>query len=227
MSFMSTELEPSIDEQDLAPEPEYRALSPAAVLALGLGLFSALAFVDWVWALFPAVGLVTGIRAWRKIRSRPNELTGAPLALIGALLSIVCWIGGWSLLAYQYTHEVPPGYARISYEELQPDPQVAGESIPQTALALDGKQVFIKGYVYPTERKTGLIRFTLCRDQGTCCFGGNPKLTDRIQVSVADQRGVDFFSWQYHVAGTFRVRPSNDPSGMKAIYYLDDAQVVQ
>jgi hypothetical protein len=224
---MSTELESKLElEDDLTAEPEYRALSPAAVLALGLGLLSVLAFFDWVWALFPAVGLVTGIRAWRKIRNRPEELTGAPLAMIGLILSLLCWVGGWSLLAYQYATEVPPGYARISYEELQPDPKVTGEAIPRSALELDGKQVFIKGYVYPTEQKTGLKRFTLCRDQGTCCFGGNPKLTDRIQVSVADQRGVNFYSWQYRVAGTFRVRPASDPNGLAAIYYLEDAQVI-
>ena len=227
---MSTELESAI-EQDLEPdfdrEPQYRALSPAAVLALGLGLLSGLAFFDWVWAVFPAVGIVAGITAWRRIRSRPGELTGAPLAILGVVLSLACWVGGWGLLAYEYATEVPDGFARISYEELQPDTNTVGEYFPASAMELDGKQVFIKGYIYPTEQKTGIKQFTLCRDQGTCCFGGNPKLTDRIQVRVSDVRGINFNTWQNRVAGIFRVRPNNDPTGMAAIYYLDEARVIQ
>jgi hypothetical protein len=121
---------------------------------------------------------------------------------------------------------VPPGFERIGYEELQPDPQTVGESFPQSAMDLDGKPVFIKGYIYPTDQKSGIKQFTLCRDQGTCCFGGNPKLTDRIQVRISDTRGISFNTWQNRVAGIFRVRPNNDPNGLAAIYYLDEARVI-
>src|SRR3954454_23593733 len=118
---MSTELKPNLDS--FAEERTYKALAPMAVASLGLGLLSVLAFFDWAWAVFPAVGIVASVRALRAIRSRRDELNGWPLAVVGLILSVVCWAGGWSVLAYQYATEVPPGYERISYEELQPNPQ--------------------------------------------------------------------------------------------------------
>ena len=52
---------------------------------------------------------------------------------------------------------------------------------------LDGKKVFIKGYMYPSSQMTGIREFVLCRDNGTCCFGGQPRLTDMIRVKLKDR----------------------------------------
>ncbi len=67
----------------------------------------------------------------------------------------------------------------------------AGQVVPPSALALEGKKIFIKGYIYPGREKDGIRQFLLVRDQGDCCFGGNPKITDRIQVTLDDPLTAD------------------------------------
>ena len=42
----------------------------------------------------------------------------------------------------------------------------------------------------PARDTAGIRKFVLCRDAGTCCFGGNPKKTDRIVVSLANASGM-------------------------------------
>ena len=129
----------------------YRALNSAAVLSLVLGVLSALAMLDWWLAVLPAAGSLLGIHARRKIARHPEEFTGKGLATAGLLLSVVFFIAGWSRLGYVHATEVPDGHLRISYEELQPDEKVLGQQIPPSAMELNGKRVFIKGYVFPGE----------------------------------------------------------------------------
>src|SRR5487761_1873595 len=185
----------------------YRALSTLAVISLVAGVLSALAFLDWTLAAIPMVGIVTGVLALRQIRAAPDAYTGELLALIGTLLCGTLWLGGWSRLAYVHATEVPPGYERISYDELQIDPAHPDDFPSGKVKELNGKKVFIKGYVYqPTGGQTsGLTRFILVRDKGQCCFGGNPKLTDMIEVKLQGDLTADFNMQVRKLAGTFRI----------------------
>jgi hypothetical protein len=101
--------------------------------------------------------------------------------------------------------EVPDGYERISYVELQPDAAEAGQQVPPSALALEGKKIFIKGYVYPGRQKEGIRRFLLVRDQGECCFGGNPKITDRILVELEEPLRLAYTPRMHKLGGVFHV----------------------
>ncbi len=206
---------------------QYRALSTPAVAALVLGLLSPLALFDWLLGLIPLSAIVLGVVALRKIRSQPDEFTGSALALGGTVLAALFWIGGFTRLGYIYATEVPAGYARVDYSTLQPLPGDPPDRVPPDANALDGKKIFIKGYVYPGQRQSGITRFLLVRDQGTCCFGGNPKVTDRIVVELSDPKGFAFSSKLYKVAGEFHVtQPDQAPDAKGAVFYrLENAQL--
>ncbi len=231
---MSVELNPDLtavgratDAVDSdAPAPfEYKALSSAAVSALATGVLSCLALLDWWLALIPLVSITLALYALRLIRRQAGELTGAGFAKVAIVLSIFFLAVGWSRLGYIYATEVPEGYARIGYKQLQPDDEVSGEKIPPSAVALDGQKVFIKGYVYQGAHSEGIRRFLLVRDQGDCCFGGKPKLTERIQVSLSDPKGMTYTTGICKVAGVFRVElhqtAVDGPGGI--IYHLDKA----
>lgn len=69
---------------------QYRALSSLAVISLAAGLLSGLALFDWFWIVLPISGVLLGVAAWRKVKSRPDELTGLLLAKIG-LCSPCCF----------------------------------------------------------------------------------------------------------------------------------------
>lgn len=208
-----------------SPEFEYRALSTLAVFSLACGFFSFLALFDLSLGLIPLVGVLTGVRAVRKIKRSPQDLTGAGLAKAGIVLSLLLLFTGWARIGYIYATEVPDGYVRVSYQELQPDKP--GQPIPQSAMALDGERIFIKGYVYPGAQKTGITQFVLCRDNGDCCFGGEPKLTDMIQVTLAEPLSMDYTTSMRRLAGTFHVKKAEASDQLGAVLYQLEADYLK
>ncbi len=210
---------PSYETDDFV---QYRALSALAVVSCAIGVLSVLAFVDWTLAIIPLVGMICGAIALVRIRANSAELSGEGFALAGVLASGVFMASGLAWLTYAYVNEVPDGYERLSYADLQPDPEVTGEVFPPTAEQFDGKRVFIKGYVYPSKQTSGIKTFVLCRDNGQCCFGGQPKLTDRIQVKLKGPLLLEYSTRLTRVAGTFHVEPAQavDVQG-GVLYHLD------
>ncbi len=210
-----------VPEAEAVYEEEFqpRVMSLRAVVSFILGLLSVLCFFSTTMAVLPLAGIVLGLLAWRQIR-RSQELLGLPFAVLGVILSAVFWVGGWSYLTWIYLTEVPEGYMRISYSQLQPDPLHPDQIPPQSALALDGKKVFIKGYVYPTYRTE---EFILCRDNGDCCFGGQPKLTDMIYVKLKEPLRLEqpISPRLRKLAGTFRVRVAQHEDRGMVIYHLE------
>jgi hypothetical protein len=203
----------------------YRALSGVALAAAALAAFAPLAFLDWWLAVVPTLAIVLGSVALRDIGRRPHELTGRTLAVGAMLVAAACLVGGVVRLATVYAAELPPGFARLSYALLQPAEGDPPTAVPEAALALDGRDVLLKGYMYPGSRQHGIVQFLLVRDQGDCCFGGNPKITDRVNVMIADPRGIDFTPRMVKIAGRFRVRPMVTPDlGGGVLYHLEAAE---
>src|SRR4051812_48166271 len=138
---------------------QYRALHTGALIGLVLGILSifvpitaANSFVGCLMvAPIPIVGIILSTRALSRIRRQPDQYTGQSLAMLGLLLSLVFLIGGVSYGAYVYVTEVPDGYSRISFTTMKPDElqERSGVAIPPEVAALNGKKVFIKGYIRP------------------------------------------------------------------------------
>ena len=212
---------------DYDPADDYRAVSASAVAGLALAVLSPLAVLNWWLAIIPACATVVSFVGLRQVKKRPDEYTGSSLALAGLLIGLTSLVAGLTWNWRVYVNELPPGHIRVSYSELQPRKGDPPNSIPPEAMALDGKKVLIKGYVYPGNRKEGITQFLLVRDQGDCCFGGNPKITDRIQVTLSDPKGCSFNTRLFKVAGTLRMQPSDkavDADGW-VFYHLDGAQL--
>ncbi|RUL82795.1 hypothetical protein [Tautonia sociabilis] len=213
-------------EADLAKN--YRPICPSAVIAMILGVSSlvmAMAVFDMdlvVYSAVPALGIVAGMRALGSIAR--YDLGGRRLAWAGLSASSLALVGGLSAAGYRHATEVPPGYERLGYERLQPGP---GEVVPPSAEEVDGEQVFIKGYMYPTAQLDGITEFVLCRDNGSCCFGGQPKLADMIQVTLPAERAVSYRRGLVSVAGRFRVEPDQAPGQLGSILYHLDADLAR
>jgi hypothetical protein len=202
---------------------QYRALSTASVAGLILGLLSPLAILDWLFLVVPICGALVSLLAIIKIRRHRDELSGEPLARVGLILSLLFGVVGPGWLGYVYATEVPEGYARIGYAQLQPDETQPGQIVPPAALELEGKRVFIKGYVYPGQRKDGIREFLLVRDQGDCCFGGNPKITERILVKLESPLELTYQPRLHKLGGTFHVEPHDkaiDGAAGGVLYHL-------
>jgi hypothetical protein len=215
------------ETDDAVEYARYKAVSTAAVASLVVGLLSLLTFLDFWFAFIPVVGLVLGAVALKKIRANPEELTGEPVAKLGLALNLVIGIAGPATLLYIYATEVPDWAQRISYAELQPDKAVPGEVVPPSVRELDGQKVFIKGFIFPDSQKDGIRQFVLCRDKGDCCFGGDPKLTERILVTLAEPNTIGFSEKMFKVAGTFHFKPTQAPGTLGAVLYHLDAEYVK
>jgi hypothetical protein len=206
---------------------QYKTLSSAAVASLVVGILSLLAFLHPWFVVIPVVGVVLALVAIRGIKANSEEFTGLPIAKAGLLLSLVFGVAGPGYQAVVYATEVPEGALRISYAQLQPDEEVPGQLIPPAALELNDQRVFIKGYIYPGQQQHGITQFVLCRDQGDCCFGGNPKVTDRIEVILPPGTEVSYSQRQFKVAGKFRVEPTQTAEGLGAVFYHLDADYIR
>jgi hypothetical protein len=202
----------------------YRAPSQYAIAGAILAVMSPLAFFDWWLVAVPVAAIVLGLAGWWQVASRPEVLTGLPLAIVGAAFGFCCLAGSLTWLSIQYAAELPEGYERIDYLLLQPAEGDPPTAIPESAITTDGKLVLLKGYMYPGKEQRGISQFLLVRDQGDCCFGGNPKITDRVLVQLADRQGIDFTPRLVKIAGRFAVRPT----GVSALeggvlYHLEHA----
>lgn len=202
---------------------QYRALSTAAVASLIVGLLSPLAILDWTLVIVPIVGVLVSLVAIITVRRNRTEMSGEKLARVGLALSLLFGIAGPGWLGYVYATELPPGYERISYAALQPDETQPGQVVPPEALALEGKKVFIKGYVYPGNRTDGIQEFLLVRDQGDCCFGGNPKITERILVKLDEPLRLSYKPRLHRLGGVFHVEAQDqaiDGAAGGLLYHL-------
>lgn len=215
------------DEFDIA---SYKALSSPAVISFALGVLSLLTFISAFFAPVPFVGAILAWTGLRSIHLRPHELTGKTFGRVGMFLCLLSLLGGLGYRSVLYATEVSPGYQRVSYAELQPaDPTQRVLRLPESAEALVGKQIFLRGFIYPDGRNRGLKQFVLCRDKGDCCFGGNPKPTDRVLVRIkSPEKAIDFTTREVAVEGTFRIEEQIASGGMGgAVYYHIDADLVK
>jgi hypothetical protein len=204
----------------------YRALCPAAIASVLLSMLSLFAVLSMFLVLIPILGVLIGLYALLQIRQHPTELAGSMLALVGIALSGVLVVGTSALHVYVHMTEVPDDHRRIHYWQLQPEEGVVDQETPPFAKDIDGEKVFIKGYMYPGPIKNGIQQFLLVRDKGDCCFGGDPKITDRIQVKLAGSNHIAFDPGLQKVAGTFRLKRDSNAdaidAGGEVFYYLDN-----
>jgi hypothetical protein len=206
----------------------YRALSRAAVASVVMGLLGLSALTAVPLILLPALGLVLGVWGSRAIRRYPNEYSGRSLAIAGIVGNLLLLLGSSTLHAAIYVTEVPEGAMRISFADLQPSKRAPELPVPPEALDLDGKRIFVKGYVYPDGQQYNIRRFILVPDMGTCCFGGQPKLTDMIEVTLRDPHRTVYSRTKRKLAGVLRVDSNLKPvSGLNGVYYQLDADYVR
>jgi hypothetical protein len=203
---------------------QYRALHTGAIVGFVLSLllmvftiislgYSAEACV--AISALNAVPLSVCLWSLGRIRREPELYTGRPLALIGLVISAVCLLGGVGYGSYEYATEVPEGYTRISFGRMKPDEiQERGNvAIPPEIAALDGKRVFIKGYIRPDSISVsrGIDRFLLVRDNNQCCFGdiSSIKYYDQIDVDMVGSLRVDYDQGLFRIGGILHVEPEN------------------
>ena len=218
-------------------EFQYRPLSMRAIASLVFGLLSVLVFVagkdsmsaSLMMSPIPLLGMVLGFTSIQSIRKTPNQLSGKGLAIAGLALSLVGLVGGVGFASYVYATEVPEGYHRTSFAQLRPDEveRRSDQPIPRDIERLDGKKVFIKGYMRAdsTPRRHNINKFLLVRDNQQCCFGdlASVQFFDQVLVDTVGSLTTDYDLRVYRVGGTLRVHPENLGLGVGHPVYVLEA----
>ncbi|MEE3373009.1 MAG: DUF4190 domain-containing protein [Planctomycetota bacterium] len=171
----------SADASDYAA---YRALSKSAIVSVSFAILAAGGVLAIPLMVFALCGLLFGVISLRALKRYPNELTGRGPAWAGIVLSLAMFTGAAGRHTWIYLTEVPEGYQRISFYDLRPRRR-SMELVSGTAVDLNGKKVFIKGYMHPGVKDQGKVQqFVLVPDMKTCCFGGQPDLFDMMEVTL-------------------------------------------
>ena len=214
---------PEIDVFDADPETDigpYRTISKAAVLSPILGILSLGGLLFPTLLTLALAGFLLGIYASRQIRRYPDEYAGRLSAMVGLVVSMLAFVAGVVAHSVAYATEVPSGYVRTSFDDLQPSPENSELPISAQAAALNGKRVFVKGYVYPDGQQSAIKHFVLVRDLGTCCFGGQPKLTHMIEVTLEDPLRIEYAIRKRGLGGILKVDTQLKPvSGLGGVYF--------
>lgn len=171
--------------------------------------------------VLPFIAFMIGLFGWFRLRGRDHEFVGLKFARVATVLSIVLFVAGTARAAYEYATEVPEGYFRLSFNDLQPDPRYPQLPIPPSAAELDGKEVWVAGYVHPgVPRRKGIRQFILVPDMKTCCFGGQPELTDMIEVTLDGDDRIDYSYSRRKLTGKLKVnRYKKAVANLDGVYY--------
>ena len=203
--------------------PHYRAVSLWAVLSVAFAVATLAMFFHWAMIIIPLLAIYCGYEALRQIQRTPEEYTGRRLAKTGMWLGGV--LGGLFLGWWVFVRsEVPPGYQQIDYSILEPDPNMK-DRVPSAALELNGKNVYIRGYIIPPGRgrMSGLTKFSICRNSDMCKFGMNlARPEDQIHIELTGDREINYTSYQIGVGGKLLVPDDRYPQP----YYLIQADYI-
>jgi hypothetical protein len=207
----------------------YRPVPMSTVVGGVLALLSAAALLLWLAIPLSAVAAVICLYSLVTILRSRGEFAGTTLAAAGLVFALVTGVGGTLLAMHRYRAELPPGYERVSFARDISAKGVGQQEIdgklalliPREVRELEGKPIYLKGYIYPTGREYDLTQFVLCKDNAQCCFGGQPALQDMIGVMLKNNRTTNYDDALMGVAGTLRLNPNYRGGSVEPVYFLD------
>lgn len=229
---------PAIDDDDCDDDEgpvSYRTVNPFAVTSLALGVLSFLTMFSWFLFVIPVAAIVFGWVALGQMTRRPGQYTGNKLAIAGILTAIVFWTLGTAYVVFVAGAEVPLGYTRVTFTQMQPNPDNKGEVVPQDILdlqfdetSMDKKRVFIQGYIYPGRQTIGLRRFILVPSQSHCKFCSSQlKSTEMISVKLEGDLKVNYRTQLVHIGGKLTVDKAEASRPLGGAPYIIDADYVK
>lgn len=209
-------------------EFDYTPVSPWGPVALALGLAGLTAFFGIFGIGLSLIGTLVGIAALLRIRAERGAVKGKGFALCGVLLSVCCFGFGTAKMVHAYNTEVPDGFRRVNFPMDISDKQFVffggARRLHPDVAPLIGTKVYLKGFMWETRSLTGLTEFVFLKDNGECCFGGEPKPYDMMVVHLPPENPTDAYTGMVAVAGILR---ANVSAGEGDPVYTVDAEIVK
>lgn len=206
---------------------DYKPVPVLAPIALALGLASGFALLAEIGIGICIAGIVVGWLALRTVRKADGAYGGLRIAAIGLTASVFFLISGLATHIYAYATEVPEGHYRVNFSRDISDKKfvtIDGKrKLHEDVERYNGQKIFIKGFMYNTKKSNGLSDFILLKDNGQCCFGGDPKPYDMMHVKLQDGLTVNRIDGLVSVAGVLKCRPQ----ATEGAVYVVEATLVE
>ncbi len=206
-------------------EFSYRPVPVVAVVGLALAMLSSIAIFFWLALPLCLVGFLVSVMAFIVIRRNKSVYSGTFVALGGMLMSLAFLAGGITYQVYIFKTEVPEGFQKINFVQDISDKGFVTENgqttIHPDILALNGKKVFLKGYIYQTGSLRDLESFLLVKDNQSCCFGADPALEDRLGVIMNEGKMIDYKSGKVAIAGIFRLNENFQNGEREPVFMIN------
>lgn len=145
------------------------------------------------------------------------------LRIVIAILLLSPLAAGLGLQVYWYSTEVPEGFERLSFAAFSEKAMINDadhQRVNPAIQNLDGKRLFVKGYMYPEGSIEGLTSFILCKDKLGCAFEPSPKRPELIKVRMAKGSTANFQLGLVSVAGEFWIRDSEKIDNLEPAFEL-------
>ncbi len=208
----------------------YVPVSPWGPIAMVFGIASLTGLMNSVFGLVLALfGVIIGLAAFIRIRGSAGAFRGKGFAVSGMTMAFLCLVLGSFKLSHAYQTECPEGYMRVNFpKEISAKEfvyysggvrRLHGDVIPFIE-----QKVFLKGFMWQTQAADGLKEFVFLKDNGECCFGGEPKPFDMMMVTMAGDQTTQAFTGMVAVAGILR---ANVNAGEGEPVYTVDADIVE
>ena len=223
------------DDDEYEGPVSYRTVNPFAVASLAMGILSFLTMFSWFLLVIPIAAIVLGWIALGQMTRRPGQYTGSKLAIAGIIAAVVLWACGIVYVVFVAGAEVPIGYTRVTFTQMQPNPNNKGEVVPRKILELqfdatsmDKKRVFIKGYIYPGRQTIGLKQFILVPSQSHCKFCSSQlKSTEMITVKLEGDLQINYRLQLVHVGGKLTVDKAEATKPLGGAPYIINADYIR
>jgi hypothetical protein len=94
--------------------------------------------------------------------------------------------------------------------------------VPAKWRELDGKRILLQGEVWdPNEAGQYMTNFQLVYSIQKCCFGGPPKVQERVFVHIPQGMQVDNLSGSFaKITGTLHIKAEKDAGNVASLYTL-------
>lgn len=136
----------------------------------------------------------------------------------------------------EFVAEGPEQALRVTFDDIdllkvlnmEPVPPNAVDYLPAWLKDLDGKRIILRGWMFPSGRQEGITRFMFVRDNGICCFGREPKVYDKLAVTLRNGQSTRYIQGRpFDVVGTLTIEPDVEGDDIFWLYHLEDALVIE
>lgn len=121
--------------------------------------------------------------------------------------------------------ELPPGYERVSWNQLGGFPYREGEPLPAEVQSLNGHDVGIFGFMLSLGEGASMSELVLVESLWGCCFGSVPEVNQTILVRVAPDASVAYSAAPQLVTGRLEVGEERQGGFVTSLYRISGARL--